>query len=128
MWPGAGFDEMTVASVADPLAPSNVPETTWSLGFSSSISACRSSVIPSRLPRCWAQVANWCVPSSPSGILLRDDQPVSDPERNRRAAGPLADYQRTMSQITDSIRALDQFYERHSTQLEHARVSYGSST
>lgn len=39
---------------------------------------------------------------------------------------PLADYQRTMSQITDSIRALDQFYERHSTQLEHARVSYAA--
>ncbi|WP_143695590.1 hypothetical protein [Williamsia sp. 1135] len=39
---------------------------------------------------------------------------------------PLNDYQRTMSQITDSIRTLDQFYERHSTQLEHARISYAA--
>ncbi|WP_207838749.1 hypothetical protein [Williamsia soli] len=39
---------------------------------------------------------------------------------------PLNDYQRTLSQITDSIRTLDHFYERHSTQLEHARISYAA--
>jgi chromosome segregation ATPase len=41
-------------------------------------------------------------------------------------ATPLGDYQRTMNRITDSIRSLDQFYERNSTQIEHARISYAS--
>lgn len=39
---------------------------------------------------------------------------------------PLTEYQRTMSLITDSIRSLDQFYERHKSQIEHARISYAS--
>lgn len=42
------------------------------------------------------------------------------------AQAPLADYQRTTSQITDSIRSLDRFYERNSTQIEHARISYAA--
>ena len=39
---------------------------------------------------------------------------------------PLTDYQQTMSQITDSIRSLDQFYERHQRQIEQARISYAA--
>jgi chromosome segregation ATPase len=41
-------------------------------------------------------------------------------------ATPLGDVQRTMNRITDSIRSLDQFYERNSTQIEHARTSYAA--
>jgi chromosome segregation ATPase len=41
-------------------------------------------------------------------------------------ATPLGDVQRTMNRITDSIRSLDQFYERNSTQIEHARISYAA--
>ena len=42
------------------------------------------------------------------------------------ATTTLGDVQRTMTRIVEAIQLLDRFYERNSTQIEHARISYAA--